>query len=121
MIPATRSGLTVCTQGGGGLAGLRQALKKGIVGKGERAVIDSTAHALKFAEFQNAYFDDKLKDGFEVSAKSELVNRPRDISPKGVPLPEAGKTQSPEDRAAYVSAAASDIAGILGLKGKATS
>ena len=118
MIQANRSGLTICTQGGEGLAGLRQALQKGIVSQGERAVINSTAHALKFAEFQNAYFDDKLRDGFEVSAKNELVNRPRDISPKGVPLPEAGKTQSPEDRAAYVSAAALDIAEILGLKDK---
>jgi threonine synthase len=116
MILANRSGLTICTQGGEGLAGLREALKRGFLAPGERAVIDSTAHALKFAEFQSAYFDDRLTEGFEVQARPELVNRPMDISPQGVPLPVAGQTQSPADRAAYVAAAARDIAQALGLK-----
>jgi len=118
MILANRSGLTVCTQGGEGLAGLREALRRGFVGPGERAVIDSTAHALKFAEFQNAYFEDQLQDGFEVKAAAGLINRPQDISPAGVPLPKAGETQSPADRAAYVAAAARDIAEALGLKNR---
>ncbi len=118
MILANRAGLTVCTQGGEGLAGLREARRLGLVGPDERAVVDSTAHALKFAEFQNAYFDDRLRDGYEVQADPQLVNRPVDISPAGVPLPEAGRTQSPEDRAAYVRAAAGDIAAALGLKGR---
>lgn len=118
MIKANRSGLTICTQGGECLAGLRQALKKGYVNKDDRAVINSTAHALKFAEFQNAYFEDRLKDGFEVSADPGLINKPRDISPKGVPLPQAGRSQSPEERASYVSAASADIAIALGLKEK---
>ncbi len=118
MILANRSGLTICTQGGEGLAGLREALRRGFIGPDERAVIDSTAHALKFAEFQNAYFQDELQDGFEVRASAALVNRPQDIRPAGVPLPEAGRTQSPEDRAAYVAAAARDIAAALGLKNR---
>ncbi|MDR1045698.1 MAG: threonine synthase [Candidatus Adiutrix sp.] len=118
MILANRGGLTVCTQGGEGLAGLREALRRGLVGPGDRAVVDSTAHMLKFAEFQNAYFDDRLADGYEVQANPALINRPRDISPRGVPLPEPGRTQSPEDRAAYVSAAARDIAEALGLKSR---
>jgi len=118
MILANRAGLTICTQGGEGLAGLREALRRGLVAPGERAVIDSTAHALKFAEFQNAYFDDRLEDGFEVKADPSLINRPVDMTPKGVPLPEAGRTQSPEDRALYVAAAARDIAADLGLKSR---
>ncbi|UQZ91296.1 threonine synthase [Deltaproteobacteria bacterium Smac51] len=118
MIAVNRSGLTVCTQGGEGVAGVREALKLGILAHGDKAVVDSTAHALKFAEFQSAYFEDKLDEGYEVRAKAELVNRPVDISPAGVPLPAAGETQSPEDRAAYVSAAASDIANALGLKAR---
>ncbi len=116
MILANRGGLTVCTQGGEGLAGLREALKRGIVTPGERAVVDSTAHALKFAEFQEAYYDDRLREGFEIKASPNLVNRPLELTPAGVPLPEAGKTQSPADRAAYVAAAARDIAVALGLK-----
>ncbi len=116
MILANRSGLTVCTQGGEGLAGLREALRRGWVRPGERAVVDSTAHALKFAEFQQRYFDDRLREGFEIQAKPGLVNRPLDIAPQGVPLPEAGKRQNPADRAAYVAAAARDIAACLGLE-----
>lgn len=118
MILANRSGLTVCTQGGEGLAGLRAALRQKVLGSGERAVVDSTAHALKFAEFQNAYFEDGLRDGYEVKARPELVNRPVDLRPVGVPLPEPGRTQSPEERAVYVSAAAREIALALGLKNR---
>ena len=117
MLMANRSGLTICTQGGEGLAGLREAIKAGLVDpKKERAVVDSTAHALKFAEFQTAYFEDKLREGYEVKAEAGLINRPQDIRPEGVPLPEPGRTQSPEDRAAYVAAASRDIASALGLK-----
>lgn len=118
MILANRSGLTICTQGGEGLAGLRVALAQGLVTEEERAVIDSTAHALKFSEFQNAYFEDKLTVGYEVKAKTGLVNRPQDISPSGVPLPMAGQTQTPADRALYVAAASRDIAEALGLKAR---
>lgn len=117
MILANRAGLTVCTQGGEGLAGLREALRRNIIGPDERAVVDSTAHALKFAEFQEKYFEDSLRDGFGVIADPALINRPKNISPAGVPLPQAGKTQTPKERATYVAAAARDIAHILNLKG----
>ncbi|MDR0882713.1 MAG: pyridoxal-phosphate dependent enzyme [Candidatus Adiutrix sp.] len=116
MIRANRSGLTICTQGGEGLAGLGEAIRLGLVGPEERAVVDSTAHALKFAEFQNRYFENQLQEGFDITARPELVNRPADIRPLGVPLPEPGRTQSPEDRAAYVAAAADDLALALGLR-----
>ncbi|MDR1920353.1 MAG: threonine synthase [Candidatus Adiutrix sp.] len=115
MLQANRSGLTICTQGGEGLAGLREALRLGLVETGERAVVDSTAHALKFTGFQSDYFADALRDGFEIKAKPQLVNRPIDISPAGAPLPEAGRAQSAADRAAYVAAAAKDVALALGL------
>ncbi len=116
MLQANRSGLTVCTQGGEGLAGLKAALAQGLIGAEDSAVVDSTAHALKFAEFQNRYFADSLREGFGVSARPELINRPQDIRPQGVPLPEAGRSQSDDERAAYVAAAAADIARALGLK-----
>lgn len=115
MLKANRSGLTICTQGGEGLAGLHEAVRRGYVGPEDRAVVDSTAHALKFAEFQNGYFENRLRQDFGVIADPDLVNRPRDICPQGVPLPEAGRSQSPEDRAVYVTAAAKDIAAALGL------
>lgn len=116
MILANRAGLTICTQGGEGLAGLREARRRRLIDPGERAVVDSTAHALKFAEFQARYFQDSLQDGFEVVADPKLINRPQDISPAGVAWPESGKTQAPGERKAYVQAAARDIALALGLR-----
>ena len=116
MLKANRSGLTICTQGGEGLAGLREAMRLKYVGPEDRAVVDSTAHALKFAEFQTSYFEDRLRDGFEVTPDQSLINRPLDIKPQNVPLPEPGRSQSQAERAAYVAAAARDIAVALGLK-----
>lgn len=118
MVAANRAGLTVCTQGGEGVAGLREALRLGLVAPGAKAVVDSTAHALKFAEFQNRYFEDALREGFGITARPGLVNAPVAIEPAGVPLPEAGQAQTPAERAAYVAAAAADIAQTLGLKAR---
>ena len=117
MLKANRRGFTICTQGGESLAGLKEAVKQGFISQGETAVLDSTAHALKFAEFQNAYFENNLSD-FEVTAKAELINRPLAIEPQGLDLPAAGKVQSALDREKYVAAAASAVAQQLGLKSK---
>ncbi len=116
MLLANRNGLTVCTQGGEGLAGLRAALACGLVSPGEKVVVDSTAHALKFADFIQGYFDDNLREGYGVESRPEMVNRPQDISPSGVKLP--GQFENSDEKAAYVAAAAQDVAKALGLKGK---
>ncbi|MDR3038827.1 MAG: threonine synthase, partial [Candidatus Adiutrix sp.] len=76
MIRANRAGLTVCTQGGEGLAGLAEAVKLGLIRPEERVVVDSTAHALKFAEFQAAYFEGRLAEGYGIRTDPTLVNRP---------------------------------------------
>ncbi len=115
MILANRSGLTVCTQGGETLAGLRAAMKLGLVSSSERAVVDSTAHALKFAEFQNAYFEGALIEGYGITTNPVLINRPLALDLVGVSLPRSGETQNPADRAVYVAAAAEAIAKVLGL------
>jgi threonine synthase len=115
MILANRSGLTVCTQGGESLAGLRAALKAGLVGPGETAVLDSTAHALKFMEFQNAYFRGDLANEYGVASRPENMNSPVALELKGVPLPAQGKVLTPEERGAFTAAAAREIASALGL------
>jgi threonine synthase len=115
MIQANRKGLTVCTQGGECLAGLKAALAKGLITPSETAVLDSTAHALKFVDFQNAYSEGALASEFGIRTKPELSNRPREISLSGVPEPSVENALNLEDRELFVSAAASTIAEALGL------
>ncbi|MDR1039638.1 MAG: threonine synthase [Deltaproteobacteria bacterium] len=119
MILANRSGLTVCTQGGESLAGLRAALRAGLVAPGETAVLDSTAHALKFMEFQNAYFRGELADGYGVVSRPENVNAPRSVELEGIALPAQGKALSPEESRIFTETAAKGIASALGLSSKA--
>ncbi len=86
MLTANRHGHVVCTQGGEAVAGLKKALEMGILKKGERIVVDSTSHQLKFAEFQNMYFADSFPPAYEVTTRPELRNAPvsLDLSAKKV-------------------------------------
>jgi hypothetical protein len=80
--------------------------------------VDSTAHALKFADFQAAYWAGDLTQDYGVRTDPDLVNQPLSLDLAGVPQPEPGRTQSPADRAAYVEAAALAVARALGLAPK---
>ena len=75
-IIANRHGHIVCTQGGECLAGLLKAREEGRVAADEKAVLDSTAHALKFAGFQNMYFTDTFPPEYGVAPDASLANRP---------------------------------------------
>jgi threonine synthase len=121
MLLANRRGLPICTQGGECLAGLKQALKQGLIAPSETAVLDSTAHALKFIDFQNAYFDDNLKTQYGISAKAAFKNHPQSLSLEGAPLPDPDRTLLAREKEAFVEAAASEIASALGLSQKAGS
>ena len=120
MLTANRFGHVVCTQGGESLAGLKAALAKGLLKSGDKAVLDSTAHMLKFADFQNMYFEDNFGPEFEIVPRDELKNSPRYVRPENldkVPGPDASLTD--DEFADYVRAAARDIALAMGLKPKA--
>jgi threonine synthase len=93
MLTVNRNGHVVCTQGGEAVAGLRRALGEGVVAADGVFVCDSTSHQLKFSGFQEAYFEDSLEAAYEVEARGDLVNRPRQLP-----------------------AAAAEIAGALGLQ-----
>lgn len=119
MLLANRNGHVACTQGGESLAGLGRALALGLIKPGERAVLDSTAHALKFAEFQNKYFEDGFGPEFEINPREELKSRPAAIRPTKLSrLPEPGLKLEPKDLKAFVRAAAGEIARALDLKPK---
>jgi len=81
-LTANRNGHIACTQGGECLAGLVQAVKKGIVAPDETAVVDSTAHTLKFAGFQDLYFNKGFSEEYGIVPDPALVNSPQLIMPE---------------------------------------
>lgn len=106
MLLANRCGHIACTQGGESLAGLRAALKEGLLDRDEVAILDATAHHLKFISFQEMYFEDRFPPEFEVTPKPEYQNRPQLITPK---------TTDPERKVADLAA---QIAALLQLTPK---
>ena len=116
MLSANRHGHVVCTQGGECLAGLKAAVKAGLVDKGQRAVLDSTAHMLKFIDFQNMYYDNTYPAEFEVNPRPELVNKPSLIMPRDTAVPAPGKTLEGEELDRFVASAAKMAAQKLGLE-----
>ncbi len=117
MLTANRYGHVACTQGGESLAGLVAARKEGVVGKDEAAVVDSTAHHLKFVGFQQMYYEDSFPPEFGIRPKKRLQNRPEEVVPKGLRrLPEPGRPLPPEEMKAFVASCAGEIAKRLGLK-----
>lgn len=106
MLLANRHGHIACTQGGESLAGLRVALQNGLLGENEVAVLDATAHHLKFIGFQQMYFEDSFPPEFEVTPKPEYRNRPQLLTPT---------TSDPEKKTADL---AGQIAALLKLTPK---
>jgi len=116
MLLANRHGHVVCTQGGECLAGLDVAVKAGLLEPGERAVLDSTAHMLKFVDFQTMYFNDSFPPDFEIKVKPELQNAPDLVRPAGVDCPGPGRPLNGEPLERFVDAAAREVAARLGLE-----
>ncbi len=103
MLLANRHGHIACTQGGESLAGFRAAVAAGLVDRDEVAILDATAHHLKFIGFQEMYFENTFPPEFEVTPKSEYQNRPQLLTPKT------------GDLAGTIGDLAAQIAGLLGL------
>ncbi len=59
---ADRTGLFNCPHTGVALAALRKLQKKGTIRSGDRVVVVSTAHGLKFVDFKLKYHEMKLAD-----------------------------------------------------------
>jgi threonine synthase len=117
MIIANRNGNIACTQGGESLAGLKKAVADGIIKKHEIAVLDSTAHMLKFLSFQEMYFNDSFDPVFNVKPKEELKNSPIFVKPGRLEkYPEPGKPLEGEDMLNYIREMSSEIAAILDLE-----
>ncbi len=116
MLFANRNGHIACTQGGECLAGIRKAVAENKIDRNRTAVLDATAHALKFAVFQDKYFMDAFEPEFEIAPKKEMRNAPFSLTlPDSVPSPAGGKL-GPEEFQKFVEYTASIIADILELK-----
>lgn len=116
-LKANRNGHIACTHGGESLAGLETALSRGWVASSETAILDSTAHALKFSGFQELYFQDRFPQGFAVRPDPALVNQPRYVHPPHLEkVPEPGKPLQGEAFTRFVAAVSGQIAAQLGLK-----
>lgn len=117
MLTANRNGHIACTQGGESLAGLRKAVRERRLPNDRLAVLDATAHALKFAGFQEKYFENRFEPEFEVVPLEELRNAPHLIAPPDeVPRPGPGTHLEAEALARFVHYTAAAIAERLGLK-----
>jgi threonine synthase len=108
MIRANRHGHIACTQGGECLAGLVNALAHGLVGGRERALLDATAHSLKFSGFQEMYFSDAFPPEYGITPDKSLASGPQELLPENA---RAGKSD-----AEYAEAAALALAGRLRLR-----
>jgi threonine synthase len=114
---ANRNGHIACTHGGESLAGLILARKKKIVGQKDVAIVDSTAHSLKFSGFQDMYFANSFPEEFDISPNPDLMNTPVYVCPDDLPnVPAPGKPLHDEDLERFVQGVSSEIAKILSLK-----
>jgi threonine synthase len=114
---ATRNGHIACTHGGESLAGLVEARKQKIVGNNDVAVVDSTAHALKFSGFQEMYFENSFPEEFEIVPDPTLMNAPVYVHPKDLPkVPAPGKPLQGAAFDYFVERISEEVAAHLGLK-----
>jgi threonine synthase len=98
------------------MAGLAAACSRGIIDPKDIAVLDSTAHALKFSMFQDMYFSDRFDPAFEVTPDSTLKNEPLDIVPDGLKAyPAPDSPLDGELLQEFVKATADSVAGLLKL------
>jgi threonine synthase len=116
-IAANRNGHIACTHGGESLAGLLAAKARGIVDSQDIAVLDSTAHAIKFAGFQEMYFEQKFPADYNISPRKDLINAPQYLNPEDLDqVPAPGKPLEGQALQRFVNRMAEEIAGLLNLK-----
>ncbi len=107
MLLANRHGHIACTQGGECLAGLMSLVRQGAFPAEETAVLNATAHSLKFQSFQQMYFENDFPPEYGIQPRPELQNQPQQIlSPQ-----EEAQRKGEE----FVRRAAEDILARLGI------
>jgi threonine synthase len=110
-LTANQNGHIACTQGGECLAGLVKAKAMGLVALNETAVLDATAHAIKFSEFQDLYFKNRIPEPYHIVPDPDRVNLPELISPDNPDLvPSQEKRLEPLEFGRFVQEISDKIA-----------
>ena len=118
-LTANRNGHVACTHGGECLAGLHRAVEEGLVGADETAILDSTAHALKFAGFQDLYFNHSLPAEFEITSDPSLINTPVYMRPERLEaVPAPGNPLQGKELERFIQVTSEAIADDLALRRK---
>ncbi|WP_045212562.1 threonine synthase [Desulfonatronovibrio magnus] len=107
MLLANQNGHIACTQGGECLAGMLKARESGLLNREETAILDATAHALKFSDFQDKYFSNSFSPEYEITPRQEYINLPVEV----MSLEDKNRLSQEE----FTKAAVKEIAGLLGL------
>jgi threonine synthase len=116
-ITANHNGHIACTHGGESLAGLLTAKERGIIDAQDIAILDSTAHALKFSGFQEMYFSQQFPPDYNISPNQDLINAPVYIHPQNLDkVPEPGKPLTGENFKRFVEEVTKEIATMLEIK-----
>jgi len=116
-IAANRNGHIACTHGGESLAGLLAAKARGVIDEQDIVVLDSTAHALKFAGFQDMYFEQKFPADYNICPRKDLINAPLYVQPQDIDrVPAPGRPLTGEAFERFVTRTAEEIAARLDLK-----
>ncbi len=119
-LTANQNGHIACTHGGETLAGLAALRKQGLLREDETAICDSTAHALKFIDFQTMYFEQRLPEEFEVEPQAALINAPQLVQPGAhVKTPAPGAPLEVQDMQQFIQVVSDQIAQDLDLKPRA--
>jgi threonine synthase len=115
---ANRNGHIACTHGGESLAGLIASKKQGLIGDDEIAVVDSTAHALKFSGFQQMYFDGRFPADYGIRPDPSLINAPVLVRPQDLEkIPAPGKPLVGGELKRFIERVSAEIAQMLQLNG----
>jgi threonine synthase len=106
-----------CTHGGESLAGLKKAIQKKLVASDEVAIIDSTAHALKFSGFQDMYYNDSFPDEYEITPDPKLINAPVYVHPQDLEtVPSPGHPLDENELDKFVQRVSEEIAKVMDLR-----
>ncbi len=116
-LKANHNGHIACTQGGECLAGLVEAFRQKIVTPNETAILDATAHAIKFSEFQDLYFKSEIHEDYKVHSNPELINLPSLVLPDDqAMIPSQLKRLNEKDLQKFVQNISDKIAKKLNLE-----
>ncbi len=115
-LEANRNGHIACTQGGESLAGLVKAIEQGIITEQDIAIVDATAHAIKFSGFQDQYFQKTIDKDYDIEPNQSLINMPSLVMPEDrEKIPAQGKPLSDDDFKIFADDILSKIAIELNL------